>query len=454
MIEVPERLKKLALSLARPLYVVGGTCRDALSGMQPAVHDWDVCAPVSAEELASAAEKLGFGLSAVYKNTGTVRLDADGICYEFTSFRSDKYVRGVHSPVEVCFTDDIYLDARRRDFKCNAVYFDVAAEEFVDPLGGIAEIKDKVISTVVSAEKVFGEDGLRLMRLCRIAAQTGFTPTKECLDGARKNCALIRDIAPERIWAELNAILHAEEKYGVKDGPYRGLELLKSTGVMGEILPELALGDKMEQRKDFHDYDVLEHSLRCVMYAPPQIRLAALLHDVGKPYCKINFGSSALHEQYGEVISKEICKRLSVPKKLAEFTARLVALHMYDLSGRASENKVRKFIVNNYDVFQPLLMLKQADYSACKDALSTAPCVIKWSKILKEMQEDGTLLTLKELAVNGAELINAGVPPEMTGKALHYLLEQTAMGCVANEKGKLVRHAQSFCREMCKGKKV
>lgn len=438
---LPRKLKELAAALDKPLYAVGGACRDFLAGLSVACSDLDICAPLSAEEVCAAAESVGFTVSAVYKNTGTVLMSADGENYEFTSFRTDRYVRGTHSPVEVYFTDDISSDARRRDFKCNAVYYDIAAEKFVDPLGGIEDIKNKRITTVVDAGKVFGEDGLRLMRLCRIAAQVGFTPTEECLEGARKNCELIDDIAAERIWTELNAILHADLKYGVDGAQYKGLKLLKQTGVLARILPELALGDNMEQREDFHSHDVLEHTLRCVLYAPPEIRLAALLHDVGKPYCKINFGKFARHEEEGAIIAENICRRLRVPGKVAARVCALVRWHMYDLSGAASENKVRKFIVNHLEIFDELLLLKQADFSACKDDLSPAPCVVKWKGISEKMRIEGVPFTLKELKVRGDELIGAGICPDETAKTLKMLLGECAIGNVLNDKEKLINYA-------------
>ena len=152
MIEIlPKKLTELAQSCPFPLYVVGGTCREYLSSSFPLKPDYDICAPVLPEEFAAVAEKLGFTQCAVYKNTGTVKLKADGEEYEFTSFRSDKYVRGVHTPAKIYFTDDIELDARRRDFTCNAVYYDVKAEKFVDPLGGIEDIKRKAVRTVAPA---------------------------------------------------------------------------------------------------------------------------------------------------------------------------------------------------------------------------------------------------------------------------------------------------------------
>ena len=442
---IPEKLKTLALSLEKPLYLVGGACRDYLANLTVTSDDRDLCAPVAAEEVCAAAKRAGFDVSAVYKNTGTVLMHADGDDYEFTSFRTDKYVRGKHSPAEVFFTEDILSDARRRDFKCNAVYYDIAADKFVDPLGGMEDIEKKRMTTVVDAKKVFGEDGLRLMRLCRIAAQTGFTPTDECIDGARENRALIDDIARERIGAELNAILTADLKYGVEGAQYAGLELLKKTGVLERILPEIAAGAGMEQRSDFHNHDVLEHTLRCVLYAPPKIRLAALLHDVGKPYCKIHYGKYARHEEVGAEIAADICKRLCVPSKAAGRVCELVRLHMYDLSGAASENKVRKFIVRNLGLLDDLLLLKQADFSACKDDLSVAPCVEKWKNILAKMQSEGVPLTLKQLAVKGNELIGAGISPDETAKTLKMLLEECVIGNVLNDREKLIKYALARC---------
>ncbi|MGN0806056.1 MAG: CCA tRNA nucleotidyltransferase [Candidatus Coproplasma sp.] len=440
-INVPQKLNMLAASLPVPLYVVGGACRDALASLLSGGPDWDICAPLSAETVAQTAESVGIEVVATYKNTGTVKMDADGEEIEYACFRTDRYVRGTHTPASVCFTEDISLDARRRDFKCNAVYYDIVRGEFNDPLGGIDDIKNRRLTTVAAPEKVFGEDGLRLMRLARIAAQTGFMPTDDCIEGALANADLIKDVAAERVWAELSAILFADLKYGVAGGQYTGLKLLKKIGVLDIILPELTLGEGMEQRSDFHDHDVLEHSLRAVLYAPLQVRLAALLHDVGKPYCLINYGKYSRHDEAGRQIALDICARLKVPNKLAERVSQLVGLHMYDLSCAASENKVRKFIVNHFEVIDELLMLKQADYSACKDDLSVAPCVKKWRKIIEDMKEEGVPFTLKQLAIRGNELIEAGICGGQVGKTLNFLLEQAAMGCVPNQREKLLQFA-------------
>jgi tRNA nucleotidyltransferase (CCA-adding enzyme) len=438
---LPEKLKTLATRCPFPLYVVGGTCRDHIAGLKSQKNDYDICAPASAENFENIAKDAGFAIASTYKNTGTVKLVADGIGYEFTCFRSDKYVRGKHNPEQIYFTDDIEKDARRRDFKCNAVYYDIKAKKFVDPLGGINEIKQKLISTVVDPDKVFGEDGLRLMRLCRQAAQLGFEPTAECLDGAKRNSQLINDISAERIWAELYMILLADKKYGVTYGQYHGLKLLQATGVLQVILPELALGDGMEQRKDFHDHDVLEHSLRCVKYADESIRLAALLHDVGKPKCFLETGKFTQHDIVGEQLAGEICDRLKVSTKQKQLAMRLTKLHMYDLNCQAKENKIRKFIVDNFAILPQLLLIKQADFSACKDNMNEAPCVTKWKNIIKKMQSEGAPFTTKQLKIRGDELIALGLPPQKTAETLHYMLEECAMNARLNQRDRLIHLA-------------
>ena len=232
---LPQNLISLAKALPTPLYVVGGSVRDHLANLTPSgARDLDICAPLSAQDFASVAQNAGFFVQSVYKNTGTVKLrDSTGADYEYSAFRSDKYIRGVHTPVEIFFTDDINLDCRRRDFTCNAVYYDIKANAYLDPLDGITAIKEKRLTTVAPADKVFGEDGLRLMRLARQAAQLGFAPDNACLCGAQKNATLIRDITPQRIYAELTQILHADEKYGVKNGQYHGDKALGRNGRFG-----------------------------------------------------------------------------------------------------------------------------------------------------------------------------------------------------------------------------
>ena len=447
-LSIPEKLHTLANKADFPLYVVGGAVRDALAGLPPS-RDWDLCAPVPAETFSALAEKCGLTVNGVYKNTGTVNLTDGTAKMEFTSFRTDTYRRGEHAPESIEFTQDILTDARRRDFKCNAVYYDIREEKIVDPLGGVKEIENKVISATRDADEVFSEDGLRLMRLARQAAQLGFTPDLACIFGARFNAALIGKISPERIFVELTLILHADEKYGIPYAHYDGLKLLEGTDVLAYILPELAAGKGLPQRADFHDHDVLEHSLRVCKYSDTRVRFSALLHDVGKPAAYLETGKYHGHDAYGETIARQILNRLKAPKKLTDTACRLTALHMYDLDGRAREGKIRPFIVKNYDVYELLLLVKQADFSGCKDDLRTCPTITKWEDIRRKMENEGAPFTLRQLAVRGNEL-HGVVPPARTGEILEKLLLWCAQDGRRNRKDLLLAEAERLLKQPSK----
>jgi tRNA nucleotidyltransferase/poly(A) polymerase len=449
---LPDNLIRLALSVPFPLYVVGGSVRDFLAGYAVAAEDfsdWDICAPVSAEDFSAAAEKCGFFVRSVYKNTGTVKLTDDrGRGYEFTSFRSDEYVRGEHTPAKIYFTENILSDARRRDFTCNAVYYYIAKDSFVDPLGGMEDIRKKQIRTVRAGERVFGEDGLRLLRLARQCAQTGFVPEEETMQGATMHADLIGDIAPERIFNELNLLLHADEKYGVKDGPYQGLCILRQTGVLRYILPELAAGNGMVQRADFHSYDVLEHTFRCVRYAPPSVRWAALLHDVGKPFCMVRDGNVHAHPEEGERIAREVLSRLKAPKELTNTVCELVRWHMYDMDGRTKDGKLRRFILEHREHLEDLLSLMQADYSACKDDFSVSPHCEHIRMTYERMQEQGVPFTVKELKIGGKTLLEEGIPAPHIGRTLNELLKHCAMFPEDNTAERLLKLAFAISRNL------
>ena len=377
---------------------------------------------------------------------------------EYAAFRSDKYIRGEHTPAETFFTEDISLDARRRDFACNAIYYDISADSFVDPLGGIDDVNAKILRTADAPDKVFGEDGLRLLRLARFAGTTGFTPTAETIASAKKNAALIADIAPERVFAELKLILAADEKYGNERGVYEALKILDETRVLDGIFPELTAGRNLKQRADFHDHDVLEHSLRAAAYsvradalaggedvpAPFEVRLAALLHDIGKPAAYFRDGKFSDHPNMGAEICRAALTRLKAPVKTIAFIEDLTRWHMYDYDLKTKENKLRKFIVSHYDIFAALLLVKQADYSACKDNLSPAPCVIRLKNLEAKMRAENVPFSLKELAVRGNEIAPFLPSPRYVGATLNELLLHCAMIPSDNVKERLLRLAAAL----------
>ena len=452
---LPDCLVSLAKNClkktGKPLYLVGGCVRDYLAGFSLSAADYDVCAPVDAESFSRVAKESGFDVDCVYKNTGTVKISIETnegrVAAEYTSFRSDRYVRGVHTPVETFFTDDISLDAKRRDFTCNAVYYDLCADVFTDPLNGIADIKEKRIKTADNPDKVFGEDGLRLLRLARFVGTTGFTPEKDAIEAARKHAHLIKDVSPERVFAELKLILTADEKYQNEGGVYEALRVLDETRVLDNVFPKLTQGRNMTQRADFHSHDVLEHSLRAAAYAKKEVRLAALLHDIGKPTAFLRDGRYADHPNVGEKIAREALTRLKAPHKTIERVCTLTKEHMYDYNLQTKEPKLRRYIVEHAAVLDELLLVKQADYTACKDDKNVAPCVLKWQELIAKMREEGVPFSLKELAVRGDEIAPLLPSKACVGKTLNALLLHCAVFPKDNVKARLIALAPKFCKD-------
>lgn len=418
-----EKLVLLAQKLNKPLYIVGGYVRNNCID-ENAYTDIDLASTYTYDELLPALEEAGYFVVACYKRTGSIVFSDGKNNYEYTRFRKETYdAGGVHSPNKVEPTNDIKQDALRRDFKCNAVYYDIKNDKIVDVLGGIADIKNKVLCTVKEPEQVFKNDGLRLMRLARLSGELDFSPSADVLAAAKKYSDNILGITVERIFDELKKILIADEKYTFsdKDGHYKGLLILSATGVLDYILPELTLGRDMAQRKDYHKYDVLEHSLRCVKYADKSVRLAALLHDIGKPYCKIHYGEFHGHEEEGKRIAANVLKRLKADNETKKRVLFLVGAHMKDLNLDMKTTKLRKYIVDNYEYIGDLLKLKQADYRASKDSDGVSPCVIKWQKLIEQMHSDGTPFSVKDLKISAKDLMELGFKDKAIGKELKKL---------------------------------
>lgn len=417
-----QNLIRLSEKMKKPLYAVGGIVRNYLLA-EYVSDDVDLAAAITVEELIPYLTEVGFEIVAEYKRTGTVMF-TDGLNrYEYTAFRREKYLGGEHIPSVTEFTEDIYEDALRRDFKCNAIYYDIKNGKIVDPLGGMQDVKNKVLDTVTLPNKVFSNDGLRLMRLARFAGELNFTPTEEVMLAAKKYANNIKSISSERIYAELLKILQSNEKYPFSDpqGHYTGLKILDQTTVLDGIFPELTDGRNMAQRADFHKYDVLEHSLRSVLHADKSVRLAALLHDIGKPFCFRRDGYYYHHFEEGEKIVEKALKRLRADNDTLKKIKFLVKEHMVDLDCSMKENKVRRFIVKNKEMLNALLLVKQADFRASLERDEQAPTLIKWGRIIDKMNKDGTPFTLKELKISSADLIEIGYVGESIGKELNRL---------------------------------
>ena len=230
-------------------------------------------------------------------------------------FRTDSYPAGsgAHRPESVTFTEDMREDAARRDFTANAVYFDPLTEKFTDFFGGAEDIKRKVLRAVREPDKVFAEDGHRVLRLVRFSAELGFLAEEETFASAKRNARLVLDIAKERVFAELDRIATADTAYpalGNADGHVRGLALMDALGLTELLIPELAALGGLEQPKKYHVFDARRHSDLAFAVSPPAVRWAALLHDIGKRPAHDAQGNMHGHETVGAENSLSVaCSR-------------------------------------------------------------------------------------------------------------------------------------------------
>ena len=416
---LPEQLKNLAKNLSAPLYAVGGYVRNFLiDGTES--EDLDVAAAVSCEELVSAAEKCGFTVVCEYKRTGTVVIQSGKRKFEYTRFRTDVYgAGGAHTPKSTVFTDEIEKDALRRDFKCNAVYYDVKAENIVDPLGGVKDIENGVLDTVREPEKVFCNDGLRLMRLARFCAELGFKPTEKVIDGAKEYADNIKDVAAERVFDELKKILAADGKYRFSpaNGHCAGVETLIKTGVFGLIFPELA---------EINDERLF---LKTLFYAEKSARLAALFCTADGESAVAKYGTkkkadlSERGDVKAERTAKDILARLKASKRLTEGTAFLIRWREFDCDCEESENRLRKFIVQNADGIQPLICFKRALCAAERGESAVCPTAERWAALVKKIKADGTPFSVKDLKISAADLKEAGFKGKEIGEELQRLFD-------------------------------
>lgn len=442
---VPEAVKRLAASAGTPIYLVGGCVRNAYAGFGDT--DVDLCGPLIATALNLPR---GAKVRIVNYRLGTALITFMGNSYEYTPFRLEKYSDGGgHTPVEVKFTTSLEADAMRRDFTVNSIYVNAATGEVKDPVGGIADIERKVLRSY-SPEHTFASDGLRLMRLVRIAAETGYKIDGGTARAAMANAELLSDISGERKREELDKILCADVRYGVRDAHYRGLKLLHRLGLLPYILEPLVGADKIAQNPKYHEYDVLEHTFRTVKYAPPAVRLAALMHDVGKVYCQAYHGNTYGHETPGAVITRDILGQrcLKYPRDTVERTARLVQNHMYDCDGKTKEGKMRLFVAENADIIDELAELIRADRLGTGKYTEENVPPVRLLDLRDKMAQEGAPLSLSDLEISGADVTDIGFEGAAVGEFLKDAFRQCVISPALNNRDWLINYAQkTFARQ-------
>jgi len=431
MLYSPPSLTELAKKLNRPIYIVGGYVRNQLCNLQPAANNQSPDIDIAGDFDGQLLKKAGARIAIINKKLGTMWIEYKGNRFEYTPFRTEEYASGGHhSPINIEFISDINKDARRRDFTANSIYYDVLNQKIVDPLCGTHDAKNKILRCN-EAESVFKSDGLRLMRLVRLASELGYEIDEKTKETAFRFRHQLNDISAERKRDELNKILYADKKYGVTHAHYRGLKLLHELRLWEHILPSMTRM-KIPQNARWHNYDVLEHTFMAVKFADANIenlRLAALMHDTGKPVCQQLFGKMSGHAAVsGEIALKELGQEgLKYPKSVVSEVVKLCELHMYDLDFKTSENKMRLFCAINFEILEKLQALKYADALATgknKQELFEHRFLYFRDKLL----EEGAPLRQSDLRVSGRDAIEAGYE----GEAIRVVLEELWKECLAN----------------------
>lgn len=447
------KLNKLA-SLFAPyatLYLVGGCVRDKLLGT--ACYDIDICSKLTVDNVKTILSNTDFVVSDRCLRMGTVHISSGDFVAEYTTFRTDSYDKdsGKHHPDSVKFTDDISLDARRRDFKCNALYEDVSTGEIVDMVGGLQDIKNKVISTADDAQTVFEADGLRILRMVRFASELGFEIEPHTFDVAKQNAWRVKDLAVERIREELCKIFVADVKHKELNLPtahVKGFRLLDELGLVDMLLPELAALKGLEQPKKYHLYDSYEHSVKAYEVAPPNIRFCALMHDIGKAEAVKRYGNMHGHDHIGAEMMRDVCNRFKFSTAQTRLAVRLVRWHMVDLAGDMSVNKLRRFVAKNMDIVDDLCALMRADAIASCGRCDKENRI---ATVAKELREDGTPLCIKDLKVSGDDLVRLGVEEKDRGKVLEALWEDTVMNPALNDRNKALDYIERVNKKLKEG---
>lgn len=358
------------------LYMVGGSVRDVFLGSKE-VGDIDIASTLSVSELKGRITGTEFKLVGTIENTGTAIIKYKEHTYEYTRFRKDLYRNGSgeHKPKEVVFVDDIKIDAERRDFKANAIYRDVVSGEIVDPLEGLADVHSRILSTTRDPNSVFEEDGLRLLRLARFAGQLQFEIDKITLSKAKENVWRIKDIASERIYDELSRML-----------ALGGERTVRAFGVLFEI--------------GLHEY-VLDGSTN-----KEDIKYLTFngMDEVSR--WSVLFKNAQSKER---IIS--YFKNMGASKKIATQVSRVCSIYDKQPSSKA---ELMKFVIENQDVMDSLIVFQKA--------VKMRQQAKELEDILIEMRDEKVPMSIKELPVNGQDLIDLGIPNIIRRRVLEDLL--------------------------------
>jgi len=424
-------------------YAVGGCVRDSLMGILP--HDWDIATSALPEETAACFSRYKTVETGLKHGTLTV-LMPDGQ-YEVTTFRQDgPYSDGRH-PDSVGFVRSIGEDLARRDFTMNAIAWSPETG-ITDPFGGREDIRNRTIRCVGEPERRFREDALRIMRAVRFASVCGFSVEAGTERAMFELRGLVASISGERIREELIRTL-------MGDGA--GNAVTRYRDVLAAVMPEMPPADYC-QDNPWHVCDLLTHTALTVDFSPrdEEVRLAAFFHDFGKPSVRIVDGSGTAHYYGHAKAGAAICRRImrDVLKFDSETLKDVETLVLgHDAEIPPEERAVKKRLAKlGPALMEKMLCLQEADARAQAPELAAEKLknIAAVRRLAVEIEESGACLRLKELAVNGRDLTELGVPEgPRVGKVLGAMLERVVDGRLPNDRGALLKFARDAEEESC-----
>ena len=394
-------------------YVVGGCVRDACLGLKP--HDYDICTAALPEE--TEAVFAGSRLVLAGKKHGTVGVIINGEVVEITTFRTEGSYRDNRHPEWVEFVPDIEKDLARRDYTVNAMAWS-PMRGFADPFGGREDLKEGILRAVGRAEARFQEDSLRILRGVRFAVRFGLAVEPETEKAMQTQAPLMDNLARERVFDELCNLLPL-----VTAG-----DLIRFAPVLCQVVPELAPLVGYDQKNHHHIYDLFTHTALVVQHCPADLTLrwAALLHDTGKP-ATMTLGEDGQAHYYGHAaagaeLAGIVLRRLKAPTALREQVMLLIEKHM--TLPQPEKKFLRRWLGKlGWETMNRLLALQQADTAATgTDHHGECSQFLKIQAILSEIQEENACLSLRNLALNGHDLMALGYQGKAIGQALNHLL--------------------------------
>ncbi len=409
-------------------YAVGGCVRDALLGRTP--HDFDLCTNATPEQLQQIFRELPLVLNGV--KHGTVGVIVDHENYEITTFRTEGGYADSRHPDWVRFVGQVEEDLARRDFTINAMAYS-PDRGYIDPWGGRADLKNNILRTVGHPEQRFREDALRILRGVRFAVRFGLTPDPDTEQAMFRLAHTMDGLARERVFDELCKLLPGMD----------ATALVRFAPVITQVIPELAPCVGFVQHSRHHVHDVYTHTAHVVQRSPGDLTLrwAALLHDIGKPPCfsmdEQGEGHFYGHASVSADMANTVLLRLKAPTALREQVVKLIKLHMNPLQPD-KKMLTRLLSKHGWDTVQKLLLLQKADFGA------KAPDYSPVEQLLEDIRQEDTCLHIRDLAVNGSDVIALGVAPgPRIGQLLSDLLLKVQDGQLPNEKAALTEYIRN-----------